>query len=93
MERADDRFASIDVVAGLLAAGSAVLSGIAMGGGLLLQIDAYPARTAPAAMVLAILAGRMSGRFGGAALKAAVFSGVALVVGMTIAVLVEAPLF
>lgn len=93
MERADDRFASTDVVAGLLAAGSAALSGVAMGGGLLLQLEPYPLRTAVAAMALAVVAGRMSERFAGAALKAAVFAGFAFVIGMTIAALTTSPLF
>jgi hypothetical protein len=82
-----------DTVAGLIAVASVALSGIAMHAGFFLGVEARPARTAPIALVLAIVAGRMSERFDGTAKKAMLFSGLAWVVGMTIAVLTEAPLF
>lgn len=93
LDQSEDRFSPVDVVAGLLAAASIVLSAIAMGGGLLLQLDARPARLAPIAAVMAIVAGRMSERYASLALKAAVFAAVAWVVGMTIAVITESPLY
>lgn len=92
-DRAADRFGSTDAVAGLLASASVVLSAIAMGGGLLLALEAYPARTAPAAIVLALVAARMSARYQRLALKATFFAAFAFVVGMTVAVVTEAPLF
>jgi hypothetical protein len=87
-----DRTSAKDVVAGLLAAASFVLSAIAMGAGLLLQIDGHPGRTVPVAAGLAILAGAMSARFQPMALKALAFASVALVVGFTVAVITDAPL-
>ncbi len=86
------RFSSIDAVAGVLAVGSVVLSGIAMGLGLLLELDARPARLAPVAVIAALVAARMSPRFQSLALKAAVFAMVAWVVGMTLVVITENPL-
>lgn len=88
-----ERSSARDTIAGLLAVASVVLSGIAMGLGLLLQLDARPARLAPAAVVLALVAARMSARFQSLALKAALFGAVAWVVGMTVAVVTEGPLF
>lgn len=86
------RLAPSDWVGGLLAAFSVVLSGIAMGLGFVLGVDGYPARTIPVALILAVLAGRMSGRFESMARKAVIFASIAWVVGMTVAVLTEAPL-
>jgi hypothetical protein len=88
-----DRTSAKDVVAGLLAAASIVLSAIAMGFGLLLQTDGHPGRTVPVAAGLAILAGAMSARYQPLALKALAFASVALVVGFTVAVITDAPLF
>ena len=79
-------------MAGLLAVGSVVLSGIAMGLGLLLQLDARPARVAPIAILAALVAARMSTRFQSLALKAALFGALAWVIGMTVAVVTEGPL-
>ena len=87
-----DRLSATDTIAGLLAVGSVVLSGIAMGLGLLLQLDAHPARLSPAAIVAALVAARMSPRFQPLALKAALFAAFAWVIGMTIAVVTEGPL-
>ncbi len=83
---------SVDTVAGLLAVASFVLSGLAAGLGLLLQLEARPARLAPAALVLAIIAGRMSTRFERLALAALIASMIAWVVGMTLVVITGNPL-
>jgi hypothetical protein len=87
-----DRSAAADVVAGLLASASIVLSAIAMGVGLLLQLDAHPARLAPVAIVLALVAARMSARYQSLALKAALFGALAWVVGLTIVVVTDGQL-
>lgn len=91
-EERRDRNAAADTIAGLLAVSSVVLSGIAMGFGLLLQLEAHPARLAPAAILLALVSARMSARLQALSLKAAAFGAVAWVVGMTVAVVTEAPL-
>jgi hypothetical protein len=87
-----DRASATDTIAGLLAVGSIVLSGIAMGFGLLLQLDARPARLAPVAILAALIAARMSARFQSLALKAALFGAFSWVIGMTVAVITEGPL-
>jgi hypothetical protein len=87
-----ERSSAADTIAGLLAVASIVLSGIAMGLGLLLQLDARPARLAPVAMLLALIGARMSGRYQSLALKAALFAAVAWVVGMTVAIVTDGPL-
>ena len=87
-----ERSSAADTIAGLLAVASIVLSGIAMGFGLLLQLDSRPARLAPVAIVIALIAARMSERFQSLALKAALFGAFAWVVGMTVAVITEGPL-
>jgi hypothetical protein len=88
-----DRSSAGDVVAGLLAAASIVLSALAMGLGLLLQVDAHPARLGPVAIVIALVAARMSARYQSLALKAALFGAFAWVVGMTIVVVTDGPLY
>ena len=88
-----DRSSARDVVAGLLAGASIVLSAIGAGAGLLLEVDGHPGKTIPIAAVLAIISGVMSKRFYPLALKALAFASIAWVVGMTIAVLTDAPLF
>jgi hypothetical protein len=87
-----DRTSPRDTIAGLLAVASIVLSAIGMGFGLLLQLDARPARVAPAAILLALIAARMSARFQSLALKAALFAAFAWVIGMTVAVVTDGPL-
>ena len=87
-----DRTSARDTIAGLLAVSSVVLSGIGMGFGLLLQLDARPARLAPVAILLALVAARMSERFQSLALKAALFAAFAWVVGMTVAIVTDGPL-
>ena len=71
---------------------SIVLSAIAAGFGLLLEVDAHPARTAPAAAVLALVASRMTIRYQRLAFAAIVISIVGWLVGMTVAVITENPL-
>jgi hypothetical protein len=87
-----DRTTAADTIAGLLAVSSIVLSGIAMGLGLLLQLHAHPARLSPVAIVIALVAARMSERYQSLALKAALFGALAWVVGMTIVVATDGPL-
>ncbi len=87
-----DRHSSADVIAGLLATASIILSAIAMGFGLLLELDARPGRTAFVAVVLALVSARLSEKHQSLALKATLFAMFAWVVGMTIAVLTENPL-
>ena len=89
---APQRSAVTDTIAGLLAVASIVLSGIGMGFGLLLQLDARPARVVPVAILLALIAARMSARHQTLALRAALFGGVAWVVGMTVAVITDGAL-
>jgi len=89
MDAPADRFSAVDVVAGVLAVASLVLSAIAMGLGLLLEVEARPARLIPVAIIAALVSARMSSRFQSLALKAAAFAMVAWVVGMTLAVITE----
>jgi hypothetical protein len=87
-----DRHSAVDTVAGLLAVGSIVLSTIAMGLGLILEVQARPARTSFVAVILALVSARMSARHQSLALKAILFAMVAWVIGMTLAVLTKHPL-
>lgn len=87
-----ERFTAVDAVAGLLGVASVALSGIAMGMGLILELEARPARTAPIAIILALVVARMSPRYEKLALKAALFAMLAWVVGMTLAVITGNPL-
>ncbi len=57
---ADSRHTSADVVAGFLAVASIVLSLFAMGLGLILEVDARPARTGFVAIILALVSARLS---------------------------------
>ena len=91
-EARPERASAKDTIAGLLAVASIVLSGIGMGLGLVLQLDARPARVIPVAILLALVAARMSRRFQSLALKAALFGAFAWVVGMTVAVITDNPL-
>lgn len=86
------RFTATDAVAGFLAAFSVVLSGLSISMGFILGLDAHPARLAPIAAAIAIVAGVMSDRYQTMSRRAMFFAAFAWVVGMTIAVLVEAPL-
>jgi hypothetical protein len=92
LEARPDRHSATDVVAGLLAVAAMVLSAIAMGFGLILEIDARPARSAFFAIILALVSARMSARYQSLALKACLFGMVGWVVGMTLAVITEHPL-
>ena len=75
-----------------MAMASLVLSGIAMGLGLLLEVEARPVRTGAAAIALALVASLMTQRYRTLALVATLVSAFAWVVGMTIAVVTENPL-
>jgi hypothetical protein len=86
------RSGAVDAVAGLLAAASLVLSALGAGAGILLELDANPARIIPAAVVLAIVSGRMSASHARLARIAIFAAMVAFPVGMTLAVLTENPL-
>jgi predicted membrane protein len=88
-----DQMSARDVIAGLLAGASVVLSAIGAGLGLILEVDGHPGKTIPVAALLAIVSGVMSARFYPMALKALAFASICWVVGMTIAVLTDAPLF
>lgn len=90
--RSEQRYAVTDVIAGLLAAGSLLLSFIAIGFGLILQVEPRPARLAPVALVLALVAGRMSVRYQRLAFAAVVTGMVGWVVGLTLAVITHHPL-
>jgi hypothetical protein len=74
-----------DTVAGFLCAFSLAVSGIAM--------VRTPALLAPAAILLALVAARMSEVHRRLAAWAVGLAGVAFVVGMTVAVLTDAPLY
>jgi hypothetical protein len=93
VDRSEPRFTTTDAVAGFLAAFSVVLSGLSISMGFVLGLDAHPARLVPIAAILSIVAAVMSERYRPMAYKAMMFSAVAWVVGMTLAVIVEAPLF
>jgi len=69
-----------------------LMSFIAMGFGLILQVEARPARLAPIAIVLALVAGRMSVRQQRLAFAAVVVGMVGWVVGLTLAVITHHPL-
>jgi hypothetical protein len=89
LESRRDRHSSTDIVAGLFAVGSIVLSSIAMGLGLILELEARPVRTSFVAIILALVSARLSARYQSLALKAVLFAMVAFVIGMTMAVVTE----
>jgi hypothetical protein len=91
-EHRAESFRAVDAISGLLAMASIVLSAVGAGLGLLLEVEARPARVVPVAVVAALVAARMSDRFRGLALAAVAFAMVAWVVGMTIAIVTESPL-
>jgi hypothetical protein len=92
LEAVPERQTAADTVAGLLATASIVLSALGTGAGILLELEATPARTIPVAVVLAIVAGRMSARHSRLSAAAIWVASIAWVVGMTLAVLTENPL-
>ena len=92
LDQASPRSGTVDAVAGLLAAASIVMSALGAGAGLLLELEAHPVRIIPAAVVLAIVAGRMSARHERLARAAIFVAMIAFPVGMTLAVLTENPL-
>jgi hypothetical protein len=92
VDTSDRRHSAADTVAGFLAVGSIVLSAIALGGGLILELQARPARTSVVAALLALVSARLSARYEKLALIALFVAIVAWVVGMTLAVITDNPL-
>lgn len=84
LEPSREHFGAVDTIAGLMGAAAVALAGIA--------VVYYPGRLAPFAIVLGLVAARMSARFERLALAAVVAGGIAFVVGMTVAVLTENPI-
>jgi hypothetical protein len=80
----EERFTLTDAIGGLLAAASLALSGIALAD--------RPARLAPAAILVALVAGRMSVRYQRLAFAAAIAAMLAWIVGMSLAVITEHPI-
>lgn len=89
----DDGFSAVDAIAGLLAVGSIVLSGMAMGLGILLEQEARPVRLGTVAILAALLSAAMSDRFRRLSLWAVVIAAVAWTLGMTLMVLTENALY
>lgn len=87
-----DRFTVTDAIAGLMAAGSILLSFIAAGFGLILEVDPRPGVLAPVAVVVALVAGRMSVRFQRLAFFAVIAAIIGWTLGMTLAVITENPI-
>jgi len=87
-----DRFTVTDAIAGLMAACSILLSFIALGFGLILEVDPRPGRLAPVAVVLALVAGRMSVRFQRLAFWAVIAAMIGWTLGMSLAVITENPI-
>jgi hypothetical protein len=88
----EDRQSPADVIGGLMAMASLVLSGIAMGLGILLELEARPVRTAGAAILLALVSSLMTRRHRTLAFAATVVAALAWVIGLTIAVTTDNPL-
>ena len=86
------RHSAADTVAGFFAVGSIFLSAIAVGGGLILELQARPARTSIVAAILALVSARLSAKYERLALIALLVAAVAFVVGMTLAVITDNPL-
>lgn len=84
-----ERVTLADTIAGFMAAGSLALSLIAGGFGLILGVDPHPARLAPAAAVLGLVAARMSTRFQRLSYYAVIAAMVAWTLGMTLAVITD----
>lgn len=76
---------AVDAVAGLMAAAALFLA--------VVSIAYRPARVAPGAILLALIAGGMSRRWSRLAGLAAAAAGVCFVVGMAIAVLTDHPIW
>lgn len=93
VESRTPRHSSADAIAGLLAVGSIVFSGIAMGLGLILEVEARPVRASIVAVILALVSARLSARYQSLAFKALLFAMVAWMVGLTLAVITENPLW
>lgn len=92
LESNNDRHSAVDTIAGLLAAASIFMSAIAMGFGLILELEARPVRSAFVAILLALVAARMSARHRNLALAAVFIAMFAWVIGLTLAVITDNPL-
>ncbi len=88
----EQRHAITDMIAGLFAASSLLLSFIAVGFGLILQVEPHPALLVPVALVLALVAARMSVRYQRLAFAALITGMICWVVGMTLAIITHHPL-
>jgi hypothetical protein len=88
-----ERQSAADVIGGLMAMASLVLSGIAMGLGILLELDARPVRTGVAAVLLALASSLMTKRYRTLAFVATAVAAAAWVIGLTVAVITENPLY
>jgi hypothetical protein len=86
------RFTVTDAIAGLMATGSIVLSFIAAGVGLIVQVDARPGVLAPAAAIVALVAARMSVYYRRLAFAAVLIATAGWIIGMTVAVITENPI-
>jgi hypothetical protein len=89
IEARTGRPTATDTVAGFLAVFSFILSALAVGAGLILQIDARPVRTSIAAGILALVAARLSARHQSLAFLAVIAATIAWVVGLTLAVITK----
>jgi hypothetical protein len=89
VETRTSRHSSADAIAGLLAVGSIVFSCLAMGLGLILEVEARPVRTSIVAIILALVSARLSARYQSLAFKALLFAMVAWMVGLSLAVITE----
>jgi hypothetical protein len=81
----DEGHPAVDAVAGLLAAAAIAVA--------VVGIAYRPARLTPAAILLSLIAAAMSTRWRTLAAVAAVVAGLAWLVGMSIAVLTDGPIF
>jgi hypothetical protein len=92
LESRAGKHSAADTVGGLLAVASLVIAAIGMGLGLILEVEARPARATLVAVILALVAARLSPRYQSLAFKALLFAMVAWVVGMSLAVITKHPL-
>ena len=87
-----DSFSVTDAIAGAMAAGSMLLSFIAAGFGIILEVEPRPALLAPVAALVALVAARMSARYQRLAFVAVIVAVVCWTLGMTLAVITEHPI-
>jgi hypothetical protein len=75
-----------------MAAGSILLSFIAAGFGIILGVEPRPGRLAPVAVVVALVAARMTVRFQRLAFAAVIAAIIGWTLGMTLAVITKHPI-